>query len=256
MYGIGIGEKAERSLNMSRLLEVKGLTKTFGRLVAVNNLSFHVEEGESLGLMGPNGAGKSTVFNLIMGELKQDSGEVIFKGKEVSRYPTHQRVRMGISRTYQIPRPLYDITVGENIRVSTLPDEIARLLRKKVSSEAGMAIAADVGLKERVSMYPNELTLGDLRRIELGKALGPNPKIVLLDEIFAGLTVKEIAEMSELIRKKRDEGLDSIIVSHDLRALAPLVDRVVVIHFGQLIAEGAYEGIVNDERVKEAYFGY
>ena len=105
-------------------------------------------------------------------------------------------------------------------------------------------------------MYPNELTLGDLRRIELGKALGPNPKIVLLDEIFAGLTVKEIAEMSELIKKKRDEGLDSIIVSHDLRALAPLVDRVVVIHFGQLIAEGAYEGIVNDERVKEAYFGY
>lgn len=241
---------------MAKILEVRQLTKAFGRLVAVNNLSFHIEEGECLGLMGPNGAGKSTVFNLIMGGLKQESGEIFFKGKEISHCATHQRIKMGISRTYQIPRPLRDITVGENIRVSSLPDKIAKLVRKKFSSEIPMEIVADVGLKGCVSMYPYELSLGDLRRVELGKALGLNPKIVLLDEIFAGLTVKEIAEISELIKRKRDDGLHSIIVSHDLRALAPLVDRVVVIHFGQIIAEGPYEKIVEDENVKEAYFGY
>ena len=241
---------------MAKLLEVKGVTKTFGRLVAVYNLSFHVEEAEVLGLMGPNGSGKTTVFNLIMRDLKQDSGEIFFRGKEISHYPTHERVKMGIARTYQIPRPFHEMTVIENIHVSTIPDETIRLMRRRAHGEVEREIAEDVGLKERTSMYPHELTMGDLRRLELAKALALNPKIALLDEIFAGLTVAEIAEISHLIRRKRDGGLDFIIVSHDLRALAPLVDRVVVIHFGQFVAEGPYEKIVNNEKVKEAYFGY
>ena len=241
---------------MTKLLEVKGLTKTFGRLVAVKDLSFHVEEGETLGLMGPNGSGKTTVFNLITGQIKQDSGEIFFEGKEISNYPTYQRIRMGIARTYQIPRPFHDMTVTENIRVSTLPNEITKLMRREAYSEAAMTIARDVGLEERLSMYPYELTVGDLRRLELGKAIGANPKIALLDEIFAGLTVAEIAVISDLIKRKTKEGENFIIVSHDLRALAPLVDRVVVIHFGEFVAEGPYEEIINNEKVKEAYFGY
>jgi ABC-type branched-subunit amino acid transport system ATPase component len=241
---------------MAKLLEVKGLTKKFGRLVAVNNLSFHVEEGEVLGLMGPNGSGKTTVFNLIMGDYEQDSGEVFFREKEISKYPTHERVKIGIARTYQIPRPFYEMTVIENIHVSTIADETIRSMRRRGHGEVERGIAKDVGLKERISMYPYELTMGDLRRLELAKALALNPKIALLDEIFAGLTVAEIGEISDLIRKKRDEGLDFIIVSHDLKALAPLVDRVVVIHFGEFVAGGPYEKIIEDEKVKAAYFGY
>ena len=241
---------------MAKLLEVKGLTKKFGRLVAVNDLSFHVEEGEVIGLMGPNGSGKTTVFNLIMGDYKQDSGEVFFGGKEISKYPTHKRVKVGIARTYQVPRPFHDMTVTENIHISTIPDATIRLMRRRAHGEVEREIAEDVGLKERISMYPRELTMGDLRRLELAKVLALNPKIALLDEIFAGLTVAEITEISDLLKRKRDEGLDFILVSHDLKALAPLVDRVVVIHFGELVAEGPYDKIVNNEKVKEAYFGY
>jgi ABC-type branched-subunit amino acid transport system ATPase component len=242
---------------MAKLLEVKGLTKIFGGLIAVNNLSFYVEKGEILGLMGPNGSGKTTVFNLIIGDFKQDSGEIFFGGKEISKYPTHQRVKMGIARTYQVPRPFHEMTVMEDIEIGTIPDDLIKCVRagKEYGKEI-REIGESVGLKERLSMYPYELSMGDLRRLELGRAMATNPKIILLDEIFAGLTVAEIDEISALIIKKREEGLDFIIVSHDLRALAHLVDRVVVIHFGEFVAEGSYEEIVNNEKVKEAYFGY
>jgi branched-chain amino acid transport system ATP-binding protein len=241
---------------MSKLLEVKDLTKSFGRLLAVNNLSFHVEEGESLGLIGPNGSGKTTVFNLIMGELRQDSGEILFRGKEISEVPTHERVKNGIARTYQIPRPFAEMTVSENIHISTVADTVIRSLRRTAHGEVERKIAESVGLGEHISKYPHELTMGNLRRLELAKVLSTERQIALLDEIFAGLTVAEIAQISELIRRKREEGLTSIIVSHDLRALAPLVDRVVVICFGELIAEGSYQEIINDEKVKQAYLGH
>ena len=241
---------------MAKLLEVQGLTKKFGGLVAVNDLSFHVEEGEVLGLMGPNGSGKTTIFNLIMGDYKPDSGQIFFEGKDITNYPTYQRVKIGIARTYQVPRPLREMPIIEDIRVSTIPDSIIESFRgggahlKEIEK-----IAEDVGLKGRFSMYPHELTMGDLRRVELARALATNPKIILLDEIFAGLTVAEIEEIDKLLRRKMEEGLDFIVVSHDLKALAPLVDRVVVIHFGQFIAEGPFDKIVENEKVKAAYFG-
>ena len=241
---------------MSKLLEAKGLTKSFGRLLAVKNLSFHVEEGESLGLIGPNGSGKTTFFNLIMGSLKQDSGEVFFREKEISKLPIHERVKKGIARTYQIPRPFAEMTVSENIHISTIQDKVLESMRSRADSEVEGKIAESVGLKERISRYPHELSMGDLRRLELAKVLATERKIALLDEIFAGLTVAEIAQISELIRRKKEEGLTFIIVSHDLRALAPLVDRVVVICFGELIAEGPYQEIVNDEKVRQAYLGH
>ena len=241
---------------MAKLLEVRGLTKNFGGIVAVNNLSFHVDEGEVLGLMGPNGSGKTTTFNLLMRTYKQDSGEVFFRGEEITKYPTHQRVKMGMARTYQIPRAFHEMTILDNIHMSTRPDKVAKLVGSVQYSEKEKELAAGVGLEDHMFKYPHELTMGDLRRLELAKVLAHNPKIGLLDEIFAGLTLKEINEISGLIKKKREEGLDFIIVSHDLRALAPLVDRVVVIHFGEFIAQGPYEEIINHEKVKEAYFGY
>lgn len=241
---------------MARLLEVKGLTKRFGGLVAVDDLSFCVEEGEILGLMGPNGAGKTTAFNLIMGDYKPDAGEISFKGKNIGRLQTHQRVKLGIARTYQVPRPYHDLPVIEDIRISTVPDSITKCLRgQKEEIEEVRQIGESVGLKDRLMKYPYELSLGDLRRVELAKAIATNPRIIMLDEIFAGLTVHEITEISALLLEKRKAGLVFIVVSHDLKALAPLVDRAVVIQFGHLIAEGSYEEIAHDEKVKKAYFG-
>ena len=242
---------------MAKLLEVQGITKRFGGLVAIDDLSFNLEKGEVLGLMGPNGSGKTTIFNIIMGDFPPDSGKVLLKGEDITNYPTYQRVKMGIARTYQVPRPFAELPIIEDIRVSTIPDSIRGSLSGEATHiEEVKKIAEDVGLKGRLSMYPRELTMGDLRRVELAKALATNPKIVLLDEIFAGLTVAEIEEIDKLLRRKREqEGLDFIVVSHDLKALAPLVDRVVVIHFGQFIADGPFDKIVNDEKVKAAYFG-
>jgi len=243
---------------MAKLLEAQGITKKFGGLVALNDLSFHVEEGEVLGLIGPNGSGKTTVFNIIMGDFSPDSGKILFKGEDITNLPTHQRVRMGIARTYQVPRPFKEMTIFEDVRISTVSPSIIGCLTEKVMVYDAVIkkILEDVGLGGRFSMYPHELTMGDLRRVELAKALATNPRMVLLDEIFAGLTVAEIEEIDKLlIQKREEEGLDFIVVSHDLKALAPLVDRVVVIHFGQFIAEGPFDQIVNDEKVKKAYLG-
>ena len=240
----------------AKLLELKSLTKKFGGIFAVYNLSFHVNEGESLGLIGPNGSGKTTTFNLIMSELKQDEGEIFFRNKEISGYPTHERVKIGISRTYQIPRPFNDMTVSKNIRVGVMPDNILRVMNMNSASKREMEIGASVGFKEHhMHSHPSELSMGDLRRLELARTIATGPKLLLLDEVFAGLTTGEIAELSKLLKEKKKEGLTYIIVSHDLKSLAPLVDRVVVVSFGQLIAEGSFEEVIADKKVKEAYLG-
>jgi len=241
---------------MARLLEVSGVTKKFGGLVAVDDLSFHIDEGEILGLMGPNGAGKTTAFNLIMGDYKPDAGDIFFKGENIGNLKTFERVKLGIARTYQVPRPYHDLPVVEDIRISTVPDSIGKCLRGQGrSTEEVWSIGEGVGLKDRLGKYPHELSLGDLRRVELAKAVATNPKLIMLDEIFAGLTVHEITEISRLLQEKREEGQVFIVVSHDLKALAPLIDRAVVIQFGHLIAEGTYEEVANNERVRKAYFG-
>jgi ABC-type branched-subunit amino acid transport system ATPase component len=239
-----------------KLLEVKGLTKKFGGIFAVYDLTFHVEEGESLGLIGPNGSGKTTTFNLIMREHKQDEGEIYFGGKEISRFPTHERVKMGISRTYQIPRPFSDMSVTKNIRIGIMPDEILSVLSMNSELAQERKIGKSVGFdKHQLQAYPYELSMGDLRRLELARMMATNPILLLLDEVFAGLTAGEINELSALITAKKKEGLTFIIVSHDLKSLAPLVDRVVVVSFGHLIAEGSFEQVIADEKVKEAYLG-
>jgi len=240
----------------AKLLELKSLTKKFGGIFAVYDLSFHVDEGESLGLIGPNGSGKTTTFNLIMNELKQDEGEIYFKGKEISKYPTYERVKIGISRTYQIPRPFSEMTVTKNIRVGIMPDQILSVMKMNSESEIERQIGKSVGFKaHQMQLNPYELSMGDLRRLELARTIATHPKLLLLDEVFAGLTSGEIAELSELLKEKKKDGLTFIIVSHDLKSLAPLVDRVVVVSFGQLIAEGSFKEVIADEKVKEAYLG-
>jgi ABC-type branched-subunit amino acid transport system ATPase component len=241
---------------MGSLLELRNLTKNFGRLVAVSDLSLTVQRGETLGLIGPNGSGKTTTFNLIMRELKQDEGEIFFEGKEITKYPIQERVKMGIARTYQIPRPFTEMTVAENIRIGIMPDKIISVMTMSTRDGLEREIGKSVGFKQHeLSMYPYELSMGSLRRLELARNMATNPKLLLLDEVFAGLTVGEIAELSELLKEKKKEGLTFIIVSHDLRSLGPLVDRVVVVSFGEVLAEGSFEEVIADEKVKEAYLG-
>jgi ABC-type branched-subunit amino acid transport system ATPase component len=241
---------------MSPLLELRGLGKSFGGLTAVRDLYLHVEEGESLGLIGPNGAGKTTVFNLIMAELRQDEGEIVFGGEEISRLPTHARVKKGISRTYQVPRPFHEMSVLDNIRVGMMPDNLRRMIVEPNDEVREMEIARSVGFGEReTAMYPGELSMGDVRRLELARTIAAEPKLLLLDEVFAGLAIGEIAQISKLLLEKRKSGLTYIIVSHDLRSLAPLVDRVVAMYFGSTLAEGTFDEVIADKQVQEAYLG-
>jgi ABC-type branched-subunit amino acid transport system ATPase component len=242
---------------MNKLLEVRQVTKRFGGLLAVDGLNMHVNEGESLGLIGPNGAGKTTIFNLIMNELHQTSGEIYFDGKEISKLPTYKRVNMGVARTYQVPRPFGDMTVTDNIRVGMMPNSLWDMVTKPARREDERTIGESVGFGEReLSMLPGELSMGDLRRLELARTLAARPKLLLLDEVFAGLSLSEIGQISELLIEKRKQGLTYIIVSHDLRSLAPLVDRVVVMSFGATIAEGSFDEVLEDEKVQQAYLGH
>lgn len=242
---------------MTRLLEVRNLVKRFGGLTATNDLSFHVEEGESLGLIGPNGAGKTTIFSLIMGEPRQDAGTISLRDREISSFPTHERIKSGIPRTYQVPRPFAEMDVADNIRVGLMPDNLWAMLTDHPDHEAERALARSVGFQdEDLDRLPSQLSMGDLRKLELARTLATDPDIMLLDEVFAGLTVGEIAQISELLAMKRKEGMTFVTVSHDLRSLEPLVDRVVAMSFGQVIAAGAFQDVMNDDGVRSAYLGH
>ena len=242
---------------MTALLELREVTKRFGGLVAVDRLSIHVEEGESLGLIGPNGAGKTTAFGILTGERRPDAGKVFFRGEDVTRVPTHRRVARGIARTWQVPRAFREMTVIDNIRVGMMPDSVRRLIAERPPEGADRELVRAVGFGEReAAMVPGELSMGELRKLELARALATGPEVLLLDEVFAGLTRGEIAQLSELLLEERRRGMTSIIVSHDLRSLAPLVDRVVVMSFGALIAEGTFDEVLGNPVVQEAYLGH
>ncbi len=241
---------------MSRLLELDGITKRFGGLVAVNNLSFALDKGESLGLIGPNGAGKTTAFSVVMGEHRPDSGAIRYDGEDITRLQSHLRVRRGIGRTYQIPRPFGEMSVFENVRVGSMPDSIVRLILDSEPEDDEWAIVRDVGFGDREAhLLPGQLSMGELRKLELARVLATQPDLMLLDEVFAGLTYGEIAQLTELLLGKRERGISFLIVSHDLKSLRPLVDRLVVMSFGEVIAEGSFDDVLADERVRDAYLG-
>ncbi|MCB2061241.1 MAG: ABC transporter ATP-binding protein [Novosphingobium sp.] len=241
---------------MAKLLELDQVVKRFGGIVATNGLTFDVNKGESLALIGPNGAGKTTIFSLIMGEIRQNAGTIRLKGEEISGLATHQRIGRGIARTYQVPRPFADMDVAGNIRVGMMPNNLWQMLAKGPDPDAELALALSVGFSEGdLHKKPATLSMGDLRKLELARTLATRPEIMLLDEVFAGLTVGEIAQISDLLAQKRREGMTFIIVSHDLRSLEPLVDRAVAMTFGRQIAEGSFRAVMDDEQVRAAYLG-
>jgi len=241
---------------MSAVIEVRNLVKRFGGLVATDNLSFDLDEGESLGLIGPNGAGKTTVFSQIMGEVAQTSGTIRFKGQEISKLSTSERISKGVSRTYQVPRPFTELTVRENIRVGLMPNSIRQLIFGATDTAREEELAESVGFSlTDLQRSAAELSMGDLRKLEFARALATGARTLLLDEVFAGLTTGEISMIADLIGQLRGQGFTFLIVSHDLPAMTPLVDRVIAIELGVLLAEGTMSEVLANEDVRASYLG-
>lgn len=241
---------------MTHPLKIQNLRKTFDGLVATNNLSFHVAEGESVALIGPNGAGKTTVFSQIMGEIQQTSGTISLYGREISKLSTPKRIRHGVSRTYQVPRPFAEMSVAENIRIGLMPDNIRQMISRSTNADRELELARSVGFSDGdLHRTPAELSMGDLRKLEMARTMATNPRVMLLDEVFAGLTVGEIDQIAGLIQQMRQEGMTFLIVSHDLKALEPLVDRAIAIEQGTQIAEGKFSDVMASKAVRQSYLG-
>src|ERR1700691_5469697 len=236
-------------------LEVTGLTKRFGGLVAVKNMDLRVGAGEILGLIGPNGSGKSTVMKLIMGIERPDSGSVRINGVEVAGWPSHKIARMGAGMVFQHSRPLHRQTVLENIKLALLPDKLLRLIADPQTDDRARAIAERVGLSAVLDRRPATLPFADLRKIEIAKAIARDPKVLLIDEPFAGLTPKETAAFSDLICELRDDGRAVLLVDHNVKSVARLVDRVIAMYVGERIAEGSADEVMRNETVRRVYLG-
>jgi len=239
---------------MAALMDVRKLNKHFGGLHAVRNVSFSVERGEIVGVLGPNGAGKTTLFNLLTGFIAPDAGaSIVFDGRSLIGLAPHRIAGLGVSRTFQLCRPFIGMSVLENVVVGALGSK-----RDRGSDLEARAttLLARVGLagKERVSV--EALSYGDQRRLEIARALAARPPLLLLDEPFAGLGSSESADLSALIRQVHaDEGLSVVLIEHKLREFMRLVERVIALDFGEVIAQGTPEEIVRHPAVIEAYIG-
>ncbi|WP_340100451.1 ABC transporter ATP-binding protein [Salinibaculum salinum] len=238
------------------MLVVDGLTKRFGGLTAVDDLSFSIEKGEIVGFIGPNGAGKSTTFNCVTGTFPPTSGTVFYEGEDITGITAHKLVKRGIARTFQEFRPLEDRNVVQNVALALMPGRLLSLhgLRGETLDEA-TALCERVGLGDRLEQMPDELPHAGLLRLELARALATDPNLLLIDEPFAGLTELEVQKISDLLLEERDKGLTMIVVDHNMRGLLSLIDRAIVINFGSLLAEGTPEEIRENEEVQEAYLG-
>jgi len=246
----------EKLINLSNmdepLLSVNGITKRFGGLVALKDVSFEVQKGEVVGLMGPNGAGKTTLLNVIGGEYPPDAGRIKFKGKEITHFPPYQICRLGIARTYQIPQPFVTLSVRENLLVSAV---FGRQMKRKSAELEDDKIFELVNLSEKRESLAGNLPTLSLKKLELARALARNPELILLDEVAAGSTDIEIPKILETIKDIRTMGVTVVIVEHVMKVMVNAVDRIVVIDKGMKIAEGEPNTVMNDSKVIDAYFG-
>lgn len=237
------------------ILEIDAVTRRFGGVTAVDNVSFTVDEGEILGLMGANGAGKTTLFALIAGNLRPTSGRIRLDGQIVSGYPASRVNAMGIARTFQIVRPFAGLSVRDNVVTGAL---YGRGRVGSVAAARNLAddILAELRLNDRADMRAGDLTLAGRKRLEIARALATKPRVLLLDEVMAGLTATEVAEaLAILERLRKERGLTLVIIEHVMKALMRLSDRIVVLHHGEKIAEGAPAEIADNAKVAEVYFG-
>jgi len=237
------------------LLSIKSLSKNFGGLQALNQITLDVAEGSVHGLMGANGAGKTTLFSIIAGNQRASSGAILFAGQTISGLRPDQVCKRGISRTFQIVRPFAGLTVRENVEIAIL---YGRQAPPKVSEAAALAqdILADIGLDAVSDQPAGSLTLSGRKRLEVARALGTEPRLLMLDEVMAGLTPVEVTDMIASLRRVKDgHGLTILIIEHVMSALTDMSDTITVLHHGERIAQGTPQQIADNAAVQEAYFG-
>lgn len=233
------------------LLTVDNVTKKFGGLAAVDDVSFTLEEGKILGLIGPNGAGKTTLFNCINGTLPITEGKIVFDGQDITGKKSHVIAKMGISRSYQIVQPFGNMTALQNAMVGGF----CKTNDYKESREIATQSLETVKLAHKKDIVAKYLNLGERKKLEIAKALSTRPKLLLLDEVMAGLTTTEVYEMLEIIRSMNASGITIIIIEHIMEAIMNISDEIIVLSFGKKIAEGTPKAISEDPHVIEAYFG-
>ncbi len=235
----------------SPLLEVKELTINFGGLIAVNNLDMKVNTGEAIGLIGPNGAGKTSAFNLISGVYKPTHGQVTFNGENITGLPPYIINRKGIGRTFQVVKPFGSMTVLENVMVGGF----VHTSKRSQAREIAMQVIEQVDLKRKINSLAKSLTLADRKRLEVAKALATQPKILLLDEVLAGLNPTEIEESVKMIKNINSSGISILMIEHVLQATMAICNHIVVLDYGKKIAEGTPQEVTSNPEVIKAYLG-
>ncbi len=236
---------------MANLLEVRGLTKKFGAIVVADGIDLDLATGTCLGVIGPNGAGKSSFFHMLAGALRADSGRIMLDGRDVSGVPLHRRARLGIARAFQIPQPFAKLTVRQNVLV---PATFGGGLSGAAAREAAEEALVRTGLIARADVPAGRLTLLDRKRLELAKALAARPKLLLLDEIAGGLTEPEVRQLVALVQTLKPD-LAIIWIEHIAHALLATADRIMVLHFGVKLMEGAPQAVMASREVREIYMG-
>jgi len=233
------------------LLEIQGLTKQFGGLVAVDDLSLSIEKGQILGLIGPNGAGKSTAFNCVAGVYAPTRGSIIFDGEDVTGQKPWDLCRKGMGRTFQIVKPFNSLTALENVMIGAFAITDSR---EKAKAKA-VEVLETLGMGDKKYLKPGTMTIADRKCLEIAKALATDPKLLLLDEVMAGLRPTEVDEVIKIIQTLKAQGMTIFVIEHIMRAIMTLSDEIVVIQFGKKICQGAPEKVASDEKVIKAYLG-
>ncbi len=240
---------------MAILLEGQKVCKNFGGLAALERVDFHILEGEILGLIGPNGAGKTTLFRCITGVYPPSSGKIFFKGKEINKHMPHDICIMGITNTHQVVKPFPEMTVLDNVRVGAFFGKGWVTGEVKDAAREAMRVLEFTGLSPKANFLARHLTLPDRKRLEVARALATRPDLLLLDEVIAGLNPRETDMMIHLIRQLRESGITIFMVEHVMRAVLSVSDRLIVLNFGEKIAEGTPDEVATNSRVIEAYLG-